>query len=97
MIRLKSGWVGDEPGVVRVDYTAGYDPVPPELKVPASALVVELFLRNSPSDRRLGLASRTVGDKGETYQPEADIPVRIQQSLAPFCRAAISAPALGVS
>ena len=74
-------------GNIRVDFTAGFDPVPGDLKHATNMLVAHLWL-NSPAsgDRRMGLKSRGVRDQTESFIDDAAIPQRVIQLLETYVR-----------
>jgi len=74
---------------VRVDYVAGYDPVPADLRQACRDLAAHMFVGSWASDKRMGLASRSVGDKAESYIADATIPPRVEQLIEPYVRVSL--------
>ena len=72
---------------VRVDYIAGFDPVPGDLRQAANRLVAHYYM-NSPAsgDSRMGLKSRSVRDQSETSIDDASMPTAVIDLLSTYKR-----------
>jgi hypothetical protein len=75
--------------IVRVDYVGGFDPVPPDLRQACRDLAAHMFVSSWAADKRIGLTSRSVGDKAEAYIADATIPPRVEQLLEPYVRVSL--------
>jgi uncharacterized phiE125 gp8 family phage protein len=71
---------------VRVDYTAGFATVPPDLVQACRDLAAHMFIMSHASDKRTGIISRSIGDKSEQFIDDTTIPPRVEQLIAPYRR-----------
>lgn len=80
-----SQWQGSQN--VRVDYTAGYSPIPDDLKLGCWELAAHLYMRSPRmGNARAGVVSRTTGGVTVSYGTDKIVPTSVMEALASYAR-----------